>query len=605
MSMVHTAVPLSAEQMWPTVRSDVRTQAEVSRILSGNVLTGAAVTYPSMGIVVWVYHSTVNHLAMYALIAFILVLQSLILFQWAYYKRHVQQREAGGDLAWSVRQLQWASGLSMAIIAGISALAIVIAQSSIAAAPLIASVMVLTYLVGATVADFIHQPAVVAYPFILLGPMALLHATSNQPTQWAMAAFFVFYFGGVISYSSLYSKRLQLAIYQRFELDELAQRLEGEREKAQAAHDTKTRFFASTSHDVRQPLQALSMLLDALRTKGLDASQQQRLLQDMEVNLDALRALFDQVLEVSRLDAGTVQLQPRAVNLGELFERLLSRFEMHAQSKGILLKLRPTQAWVSADPLALERMLANLLGNALKHTPRGGTVWIGWRASRQRVEVRDAGVGIASDEQQRIFDEFYQIGGPGKDHAQGLGLGLAIVRRLAALGGQSVGLRSAPGQGSTFWLSLDSIMPPVAQQASMPMRQAQLGHVLYVENDAILLRVTSSLLRLNGWQVSSCTDPTQALQLLEEGQAFDVLLTDFRMGEQLDGVQLIEKARQLPKRSCLPAVVMTGDGAVAELASMKQLQLASGAQPATLLLHKPVKTVQLIETLTQCLPAHL
>ncbi len=605
MSARPASTQLSAEQMWPVVRSDLRTQAEVSRILSDNVLTGAAVTYPSMAIIAWVYHGTVNHLAMYSCIAFTVLLQCLILVQWWYYKRNVQQREAGSDLAWSVRQLQWASGLSMMIIAGISALAIVIAQSSIPAAPLIASVMILTYLVGATVADFIHQPAVIAYPIILLGPMAVLHATSNQPTQWAMAAFFVFYFVGVLSYSSLYSKRLQLAIYQRFELDELAQRLETEREKAQAAHDAKTRFFASTSHDVRQPLQALSMLLDALRVKGVDVSQQQRLLQDMDVNLDALRALFDQVLEVSRLDAGTVQLHTRAVHLGELFERLLSRFEMHAQSKGIFLKFRPTQAWVSADPLALERMLANLLGNALKHSSRGSTVWIGWRASLTRVEVRDAGVGIAPGEQQRIFEEFYQVGGSGKDHAQGLGLGLAIVRRLAALGGQSVGLRSAQGQGSTFWLRLEKIMPPAEQQISASTPHALLGHVLYVENDDTLLRVTSSLLRLNGWQVSSCNNPMQALKLLEEDKAFDLLLTDFRMGEQLDGVQLIEKARQLPQRSRLPAVVMTGDGAVAELASMKQLQLANGAQSATLLLHKPVKTVQLIETLTQCLSARL
>jgi two-component system, sensor histidine kinase len=605
MSALPASTQLSAEQMWPVVRSDLRTQAEVSRILSDNVLTGAAVTYPSMGIIAWVYHGTVNHWAMYGGIAFIVLLQCLILLQWWHYKRHVKQREAGGDLAWSVRQLQWASGLSMTIIAGFSALAIVIAQSNIPAAPLIASVMILTYLVGATVADFIHQPAVIAYPIILLGPMAILHGTSNQPTQWAMAAFFVFYFAGVLSYSSLYSKRLQLSIYQRFELDELAQRLEGERERAQEAHDAKARFFAATSHDVRQPLQAMSILLDALRLQGEDRDQRKRLLHDLDVNMDALRALFDQVLEVSRLQAGAVQLQPRVVRLADLFQRLQARFALQALNEGVKLELGLTRVCVQADPLALERMVANLLGNALKHTPSGGTVWVGWRGQRGRIEVRDSGAGIAVDEQKRIFDEFYQVD-KSSDHAQGLGLGLAIVRRLAQLSGQSVGVRSALGQGSVFWLSLQHAAEPVKEMLTMPSAptmpvvDVSQGELLYVENDATLLRLTSSLLRMNGWQVHAFADPQQALDWLAQAPRCDLVLTDFRMGEQWDGAKLIEAARALPQHAGLPAIVMTGDGAVAEMGSMRGLlQPASQQTQITRLLHKPVKTSYLLEVISE------
>jgi signal transduction histidine kinase/CheY-like chemotaxis protein len=623
----------SPDQMWPIVRSDLRTQAEVARTLSLNVLTGAAVTYPSMGIVAWVYHGTVNFWALYGCIAFIVILQSLILVQWLHYKRHVQQREISADLAWSVRQLHRASALSMSIIAGISALAIVIAQSSIPGAPLIASVMILTYLVGATVADFIHQPAVLAYPVILLGPMAVLHATSSQPTQWAMAAFFVFYFAGVLSYSSLYSKRLQLSIYQRFQLDELAQHLESERARAQEAHDTKVRFFAATSHDVRQPLQAMSILLDALRLQGDDVQERLRLLHDLDVNMDALRALFDQVLEVSRLQAGTVQLHPRSLRLADLFSRLQARFALQALNKGVRLEFALTQACVQADPLALERMLANLLGNALKHTPSGGTVWLGWRSQRHRIEVRDSGAGIAPEEQQRIFDEFYQVD-KGSDHSQGLGLGLAIVRRLAQLGGQTVGVRSAKGQGSVFWLSLRAVadqrastdalglpvklstpvlvrLPPLTDNALLAnaerLREPTQGCLLYVENDATLLRLTSSLLRMNGWQVQAFAEPEQALTWLSQGCDCAILLTDFRMGEQWDGAKLIEAARALPRREHLPAIVMTGDGAVAETGSMRRLlsqpadERSEGSEQTqiTRLLHKPVKTAYLLEVISQ------
>lgn len=596
------------DALWPLVRSDARTQAEVARIIFGNALTGAAVTYPAMPIVAWVYHGTVNPFWLYGVMAFIVILQTVMLLHWAHYQRHVKAREAAGQWDWSVRQLSIASSLSFGMVAGISSLGLVIAQSSLAAAPMIASVMVLIYLVGATVADFIHRPAVIGYPILLLGPMGILHATSGNATQWAIAGFFVFYFAGVLSYSSMYSKRLQLSIYQRFELDALAQRLEGERARAQEAHDAKARFFAATSHDVRQPLQAMSILLDALRSLGADSEQRKRLIHDLDVNMDALRALFDQVLEVSRLQAGAVQLQPRPVRLADLFSRLQARFALQAINEGIRLDFGLKNAWVMADPLALERMVANLLGNALKHTPSGGAVWVGWRGTRGRIEVRDSGSGIAADEQQRIFDEFYQID-KSTDHTQGLGLGLAIVRRLALLGGNDVGVRSALGQGSVFWLSLQTTTEPV--KPAMPSIKLQpeetgpdaLGELLYVENDATLLRLTSSLLRMNGWKVHAFADPQQALDWLSQAPHCDLILTDFRMGEQWDGAKLIEAARALPGLASLPAIVMTGDGAVAEIGSMRRLLSSAGdAVPSTQitrLLHKPVKTAYLLEVIAQ------
>jgi signal transduction histidine kinase/CheY-like chemotaxis protein len=597
-----------ADALWPIVRSDARTQAEVARIIFGNALTGAAVTYPAMPIVAWVYHGTVNPLWLYGVIAFIVILQTVMLLHWAHYQHHVKTREAAGQWDWSVRQLSIASSLSFGMVAGISSLGLVIAQSSLAAAPMIASVMVLIYLVGATVADFIHRPAVIGYPILLLGPMGILHATSGNATQWAIAGFFVFYFAGVLSYSSMYSKRLQLSIYQRFELDALAQRLEGERARAQEAHDAKARFFAATSHDVRQPLQAMSILLDALRLQGADSDHRKRLIHDLDVNMDALRALFDQVLEVSRLQAGAVQLQPRPVRLADLFSRLQARFALQAINEGIRLDFGLKSAWVMADPLALERMVANLLGNALKHTPSGGAIWVGWRATRGRIEVRDSGSGIAVDEQQRIFDEFYQID-KSTDHTQGLGLGLAIVRRLAQLGGNHVGVRSELGQGSVFWLSVQATAEPVKSVKLQTELQPEevgpdaLGDLLYVENDATLLRLTSSLLRMNGWKVHAFADPQQALDWLSQAPRCDLLLTDFRMGEQWDGAKLIEAARALPELSDLPAIVMTGDGAVAEVGSMRRL-LSSPEDTTqhtqiTRLLHKPVKTAYLLEVISQ------
>ena len=608
-----------SEDLWPLVRKHPRTQAEVARTIFSNMITGAAVTYPAMLILVWLYWGTVSTAWLISVIGFILIVQTVIVFHWHHYQQRVQAKAQSKDWAWSIQHLKQASLLSMSIIMGISMLAVVIAQAHIESAAMIASVMVLTYLVGSTIADFIYRPAVIAYPIILLTPMGVLHATSGNPTQWAIAAFFVFYFAGVLSYSSMYSKRLQLSIYQRFELDALAQRLEGERERAQQAHDAKVRFFAATSHDVRQPLQAMSILLDALRSLGNEREQRSRLLHDLDVNMDTLRALFDQVLEVSRLQAGAVQLHPRPVRLTDLFNRLQARFALQALNAGIRLDFGITNAWVKADPLALERMVANLLGNACKHTPSGGAVWIGWRNVRSRIEVRDSGSGIAPADQKRIFEEFYQIE-KNTDHSQGLGLGLAIVQRLSALGGQSVGVRSELGQGSVFWLNLQSADAPVTQPAvEEPLQptwgglhgtqKSERGKLLFVENDATLLRLTSSLLRLNGWAVHAFADPEQALDWLSQAARCDLLLTDFRMGEFWDGVKLIEAARALPGRSSLPAIVITGDGAVAEVGRMRRLlslPMDTVGHPSavdqtqiTRLLHKPVKTTYLLEVISQ------
>lgn len=607
------------DTLWLTVRQDHRTQAEVARAFFRNVPTGALVIYPAIAITAWVYHKTVDHAWLYSLLTLLAVVQTVILLHWQVYKMQVQVKEAAGQWAWSLAQLRITSSLSVAKAVCISMLGWLVAHPNLGASPQVASVLVLIYLIGATVAHIIYRPAVISYPVVLLFPLGILNVLSGNPEQWAIASFFAFYFIGAASYVSGHSKQLQLSIYQRFQLDELACKLEGERERAQAALDAKARFFAATSHDVRQPLQAMSIMLDALRSLGDEREQRNKLLHDLDVNMDVLRALFDQVLEVSRLQAGAVQLHPRPVRLADLFNRLAARFALQALNAGIRLDFGVTNAWVMADSLALERMMANLLGNACKHTPSGGAVWIGWRGIRGRIEVRDSGTGIAPAEQQRIFEEFYQIE-KNTDHSQGLGLGLAIVQRLSVLGGQSVGVRSQLGQGSVFWLNLQSTDTPAAQPATQEPLQPSWaalkdtqktlrGELLFVENDATLLRLTSSLLRLNGWTVHAFADPQQALDWLSQAARCDLLLTDFRMGEFWDGAKLIEAARALSGRLNLPAIVITGDGAVAEIGRMRRLlssPMNSVGCPSALnqtqitrLLHKPVKTAYLLEVISQ------
>jgi two-component system, sensor histidine kinase len=583
--------------------ADPRTQAEVARILFDNAVPSAVVTYLGLVIVWLVYWGTVPNAALLGALLVCAGVQAALIELWRRYRAQVAARQASGDFDWSVRQLKRYAALSFALMAGMSAFAVLLAFSSIAAAPMVATVLLLVYLIGATVADFIYRPAVLIYPIISLLPMGLLHATSGVPVQWAMAAFFAFYFFAVVLYSANFSERMQLSIYQRFRIDALLREIDAQRREVQAAHDAKSRFFAAASHDVRQPLQALGVLTDALKLPQSQA-EREALLHQVDANAQALRGLFDQVLEATRLRAGTIEVRATDMPLAPLMAALRARFASEADRQGVRLRLAPTRAVLRCDPRLLERMVANLMGNAIKHTPRGGTVWVGWRAARGRIEVRDSGVGIALDEQDKVFDEFYQVPSGGADAlrpAVGLGLGLAIVRRFAALGGHAVGLRSAPGRGSVFWVSAtavaaaargtEPVSAPTAAKNSIPNAK---GRLVYVENDAPLLALTARLLAFGGWAVTPCTRADEALAHLRAHADCTALLTDYRLSERSDteealqdGAQLVRAARALPQHGALPVIVLTGDAAVPGLQGLARVQV----------LHKPIKSTELLAAL--------
>jgi signal transduction histidine kinase/CheY-like chemotaxis protein len=598
----------STEQAMAAAKSDARTQAEVGRILFANAMPSAVVTYLGMAIVVAVYWGRLPTGPLLALTGLCMAIQTALVVQWLNYSRQIEARDGAGDFGWSVGQLAIYGYLSFALMGGVTLLALLLTRASIPAAPMVATVMLLIYLIGATVADFMYRPAVLGYPIIALLPLGLLHASSGEPVQWAMAAFFGFYFFAVVLYSGNFSDRLQLSIYQRYRIDTLMRKLDAQRRDVQAAHDAKSRFFAAASHDVRQPLQAIGLLTDALK---LPAAQPEReeLLRQIDANAQALRGLFDQVLEASRLQAGSIQPQMAAVALQPLFDRITARFASDALRKGVRLSVRASDAAVTADVRLLERMVANLVGNAIKHTPSGGCVWVGWRAQRRCIEVRDSGVGIAPQEQIKIFDEFYQITDANADPLKpspGLGLGLAIVQRFAVLCGHRVGVRSAVGLGSVFWIGLvpaaltsrHARKPAnTAAQAASPAAQ-QKGTLVYVENDPTLLAVTARLLQFGGWQVHAFASADLALKKLQESTDVHALLTDYRLvdnpetakpGSLVDGAQLVQAARRIAQHAHLRALVLTGDAAVRELQGLSGVRV----------LHKPIKSIELMAALDE------
>ncbi|MDO8351654.1 MAG: ATP-binding protein [Gallionella sp.] len=380
-------------------------------------------------------------------------------------------------------------------------------------------------------------------------------------------------------------------------VDEATAELRDKKEGAERANHDKSRFLAAASHDMRQPIHALGLYLAELRRK-ISGAEQQRLIGQVEHSVDAISALINSLLDISKLDAGVVVPQKQTCDLSALLERLAADFKMLAHIKNIRLMLRPFQGYAVSDPVLLERILMNLLSNALRYTHPGGTVLIACRkrGNQLRIEVRDNGIGIAQADQANIFREFFQLAQPQPDTQNGAGLGLAIVDRLVKLLGHHIALRSAPGKGSLFALELTAAPRPVAYAAIadfsvlptsgphnevVPLAGKKL---LVVDDDELVLDSTATLLTSWGCVVSVAASLEAVQNLLDEGAVWDFLISDYALGDDVTGLDVIAMVRQHIGRPT-PCMLISGDTCPAIM------KLADEAGYA--LLHKPVKPAKL------------
>nr|WP_211114397.1 MHYT domain-containing protein [Azospirillum rugosum] len=364
------------------------------------------------------------------------------------------------------------------------------------------------------------------------------------------------------------------------------------KEDAERADLAKTKFLAAASHDLRQPLQSLFFFAHALsdRLHGHPASP---LLASMSESLTGLRLLLDSLLDVSRLDAGVVNPAVTQFALGALLERLANEYRPRAAEAGIELRYRPTSGWTVSDPALLERILRNIIENAIRYTERGRIV-IGCRrvGATLRIEVLDTGIGIPADEQKAIFEEFTQLANPERDRRKGLGLGLAIVRRLAGLLDHSLSLRSEPGRGSAFCIAVPSVASRPVPKTCRPNGQPanSKGLVVLVDDDAIILLSMRTMLEGWGYEVVAAMSADEAIGTLTSlGQTPSMIVADYRLREGRTGLQAIRDIFGV----CgirVPALVLTGDTDPARIAEVQQ----SGYR----VLHKPVSAAVLRDALS-------
>lgn len=361
------------------------------------------------------------------------------------------------------------------------------------------------------------------------------------------------------------------------------------KQEAETANLSKSRFLAAASHDLRQPIQTLNLLQGAL-TKQAKSKEGKLLVARMGETLDTITGMLDTLLGISQLEAGIVKPNLSTFPINKPFESLRASFAQEAASRGLEFRVVASRFIVKSDPRLFEQMLRNLLSNAIKYTEKGG-ILLGCRqrGDTVRVEVWDTGVGISKEHLDNIFREFYQINNPARQSSLGTGLGLAIARRAADLLGHKLDVRSRPGHGSVF-----SITVPLAHDDSGPAslvgtnnskRGAVGGNILILDDDSMVRESLALFLKGEGYRIASAATGAEALALVSDG-AFqpDAAIIDYTLPGELNGVEVMTRLSEMLGRH-VPALVLTGRlsaGTVKEITSSGFMHHAKPMHPEDL-----------------------
>jgi len=429
-----------------------------------------------------------------------------------------------------------------------------------------------------------------AFSFPAVGFTAIGLATRASPGHVALAV-------GMAVYLVILHQIMRQAhgaametIKLRFENLDLIEQLRREKSVAEQANLAKSKFLAAASHDLRQPLHALGLFVTALDER-IHYPDVKEIVDKIHRCTAALDNLFQGLLDISRLDAGIIEPQLADFALCPLIERLHAEYAPQARDKGLQITFRCGAGAVRSDPALVERILRNLVGNAIRYTHRGGIeMACEARDAQVHISVRDTGMGIAADQQEKVFDEFVQLHNPERDRTKGLGLGLAIVRRLAALLGAEIRLESAPGRGSTFSFALPRAVAAATgaearDLADEPPPLLDGTTVVVIDDEADVRDGMRTL--LEGWGCIVVTDEDAAGavgQLRARRLTPDVVIADYRLREGATGVEAIARLQD-DYGSTLPGLIVTGDTAPERLSEAR----ASGYT----LLHKPVPPAKL------------
>ena len=384
----------------------------------------------------------------------------------------------------------------------------------------------------------------------------------------------------------LLNKRELESFALRFQNLEGLKKLEQQKQIAENANIAKSKFLAATSHDLRQPLHALSFFVDAVKS---DPIKNHRLFDKIEASINSLKSLFDALLDISRLDAGVILVNKQHFYITDIFETLEDEFSEQAKAKSIQLKFESSSCVLYSDPELLKRLLDNLVSNAIRYTHQGSvTIKLKCQEKSCFIQVEDTGVGIDVKDQNDIFEEFYQLNNPERDRTKGLGLGLAIVKKLSRLLKAPLSFNSTLGKGSRFAIQLkQGNKNEIKQQApavNYQNRGLQGVKVLFIDDEIDIRKALQHALSNWGCEVICAESETDAMaQIKQQNFNYDIVISDLRLRDGT-GIQAVTNLFQATGRST-PAILVSGDTSKESITKVK-----SSGFP---LLHKPLKPAEL------------
>lgn len=447
-----------------------------------------------------------------------------------------------------------------------------------------------------------YLPAVHTFLCLALVPAALRLASFGAAEYGAIAVTVLLFFSFLLAYAHGQSKQLGDAIRLRHENLNLIEALRAEKEQADAlraraeqANVAKSQFLAAASHDLRQPLHALGLFSASLHEMATEP-ERRLVVEKIFSSIDALESLFSELLDLSRLDAGHIQPRLGHVLLGRIVERLRAQYAPLAEARGLTLSLDAGAATVYSDPVLLERLLGNLIANAIQYTEHGSVrLDSEVKDDTVAISVRDTGIGIPAEHHARVFEEFFQVGNAERDRRKGLGLGLAIVRRISSMLDHPLLLQSELGSGSCFTLAVPLGDPTrIEPEAEAPAKTVDVlsgKTILVLDDEASVLQGMGELLGRWGCEVLLAAQAETAIELART-HPLDLIVADLRLRQGHSGTDAIEAVRNAAGKE-IPALVITGDTSVATL---RQARLCGCP-----VLHKPVRPVMLRAALSQLL----
>lgn len=491
----------------------------------------------------------------------------------------------------SLKYQHWAAiGITFSMLSGIqwgiAALVYFNPQSAV-------DIAILTLVVLAMTAAAVPSLSVIPLAYV----MYVVTSSSMMAYALFVSGFNDFYVLGILVLVYLFTmlffclniyKATMRAINLSVENADLVENLQIEKNKSENANQAKSRFLAAASHDLRQPIQALTLFTEALK-ENIKGEENTTLVGRISKSLDALKGLLNSLLDISKLDAGGVKVHKDGFDVSGVLEEIRAEFQQTADNKQQHLVISKSSGYVFTDPILVKRIIQNLVANAINHSPEEVMITIDVIKRNQActISIKDNGPGIPEQEISKVFNEFHQLNNPERDRNKGLGLGLAIVKRLADLLDIPIELKSKAGEGCEFSLVLpeataDQIVKNTAKINTLSVSNFNGLNVLVVEDEIDVRESMAALLESWGCEVQQTDNISRSIEFAKQ-LPLDLVITDYRLRQNETGLDLLKQLKTLSID--IPGLVITGDTAVEQLKEFMDEDYW--------VLHKPIKPAQL------------